>query len=129
MALSERKQQLSGKPQTGSNLPEKNLKFSSPGSDYKKMGGIPRNRFSWEMQEGPSTMTWSRNRGKHERKKMGEKILKEMFPGHYGGTISRGEIDREIIKLKRTVPQTQEQKNEIQEVLVRLEDLKKRTGL
>lgn len=74
-------------------------------------------------------MDWSKNRGKHERKKMGEKILKEMFPGHYGGTISKEEINREILKLINTKPQTQEQKNEIQEVLVRLEDLKKRTGL
>jgi len=96
---------------------------------FEKRGSIPRLKFPELFRRGSYSIPWSRGRSKGQLRKMGKEILKERFPNYYGGDISGSEIQREIYKLKRTVPKTGTERNELREQIARLEDAKKRAGL
>lgn len=104
---------------------------SVPKGPFEKRGGIPREKFSGLFKKGPYSLPWSRGKGKERLKKMGEEVLRERFPGYYGGDISGSEIQREVGRLKvaRGTARTQAERDRFQEQIVRLEEVKKRAGL
>jgi len=102
-----------------------------PKGPYEKRGGIPREEFSEFLKKGSYSMPWSRKRGGEQLKRLGEKMLKERFPGYYGRDISGSEIQREIDELKtdKNRLKTKVEQDALQEQIVRLEEAKKRAGL
>ena len=96
---------------------------------FEKRGGIPRADFKRFFKKGPYSLPWSKGRSQEQLKKMGKGILEKRFRGYYGSDISGSEIQREILKLRRTVPKTGAERAALQEQIARLEEVKKRAGL
>jgi len=96
---------------------------------FEGRGGIPRAKFNSFFKKGPYSIPWSRSRNREQLKKMGKEMLGKRFHNYYGGDISGSEIQREILKLRRTVPKTGAERNALQEQIARLEEVKKRAGL